>query len=59
MRQESEDLNVKDPIEETGCESANDAVLLCYAETKDWRRCKKEVEAFKSCMEQYKKKISK
>lgn len=44
-----------DPVERTGCEKQNDAVLLCYAETKDWRKCKKELEAFKKCMEHYEK----
>ena len=42
-----------DPIIETGCDSQNDAVLLCFAETKDWRKCKKELEAFKACMNRY------
>ena len=44
-----------DPVERTGCETQNDTVLLCYAETKDWRKCKNEVEAFKKCMENYEK----
>jgi len=44
-----------DPVEETGCETQNDAVLLCYAGTKDWRKCKKELETFKKCMELYEK----
>lgn len=57
MRQKDPaDLPAVDPIEETGCEAENDVVLLCYAETKDWRKCKKEVEAFKLCMERYKQK---
>lgn len=42
-----------DPVVETGCELQNEAVLMCYAETKDWRKCKKELEAFKRCMELY------
>lgn len=42
-----------DPVEATGCQIQNDAVLLCYAETKDWRKCQKELEAFKQCMDQY------
>ena len=45
--------NYIDPIIETGCELQNDAVLLCYADTKDWRKCKKELEAFKACMKRY------
>lgn len=42
-----------DPVERTGCEKQNEKVLLCYAETKDWRKCKKELEEFKKCMERY------
>lgn len=49
------DGNLIDPVGETGCEAQNDAVLLCYAENKDWRRCKTELEAFKKCMELYEK----
>ena len=44
-----------DPIEATGCQMENDAVLLCYAETKDWRKCQQELERFKRCMEVYTK----
>jgi cytochrome c oxidase assembly factor 4 len=44
-----------DAVERTGCEEENDAVLLCYAETKDWRKCKKELETFKKCIERYEK----
>lgn len=43
----------KDPIEATGCEIQNNSVLLCYAETKDWRKCRKELEEFKLCMERF------
>ena len=54
MRQSAEGEEVFiDPIEQTGCETQNEAVLLCYAETKDWRKCKKELEEFKKCMKQY------
>ena len=42
-----------DPIEATGCQIENDAVLLCYAETKDWRKCQKELELFKKCMDRH------
>ena len=44
-----------DPVEKTGCSNLNDAVLLCYAEMKDWRKCQKELEEFKKCMESYEK----
>jgi hypothetical protein len=53
MRPSTNEASLLDPIEETGCQLLNDAVLLCYAETKDWRKCRKEVEAFKRCMGAY------
>lgn len=39
-----------DPVEATGCQVENETVLLCYAERKDWRKCRIEVEKFKLCM---------
>lgn len=45
-------------LAETGCASLNEAVILCYSETKDWRKCKKELDAFKKCYELYQQKIS-
>ena len=53
------DAGQVDPIEETGCQVQNDAVLLCYAETKDWRKCKQVMEEFKLCMELHKSKSNK
>lgn len=53
MRPSSFEVEVegeKDPVEATGCQRENDAVLLCYAETRDWRKCQKELELFKQCM---------
>lgn len=47
--------NIPDPrISITGCETLNNDVLLCYSEKRDWRLCKKQVEAFKACFERYK-----
>ncbi len=40
----------EDPVELSGCAAENDAVLLCYDATKDWRACRKELEAFKKCI---------
>jgi cytochrome c oxidase assembly factor 4 len=56
MRQFDEKLENSaeiDPIEETGCSAENDLVLLCYADTKDWRKCQKELDAFRKCMKKY------
>jgi cytochrome c oxidase assembly factor 4 len=46
-----------DPISKTGCQTLNEAVLLCFEEHKDWRKCQKEVMAFKACFEMYAKDI--
>lgn len=40
----------EDPVEQSGCAAENDALFLCYDATKDWRACRKELEAFKQCM---------
>lgn len=42
-----------DPLESTGCQAENDALLLCYDQTKDWRACVKELRAFRLCFERY------
>lgn len=42
-----------DPVESTGCQAENDALLLCYDRTKDWRACVKEMRAFRLCFERY------
>ena len=36
-------------IDKTGCGELNDKLLLCYDEHRDWRKCRPEVEAFRSC----------
>lgn len=43
----------EDPVEETGCQAQNDAVLLCFSETHDWRKCQPEIEAFRTCYQEY------
>lgn len=49
------DINdrIGDPVESTGCSAENEAVLLCFDRTKDWRMCKPELEAFRKCYEEY------
>jgi len=47
------DIAFPDPVEETGCSPQNDAILLCFDRTKDWRKCKPEMEAFKTCFQEY------
>jgi hypothetical protein len=42
-----------DPVESTGCQAENDALLLCFDRTKDWRACVKEMRAFRLCFERY------
>lgn len=36
-------------IDATGCADLSDALLLCYDKHRDWRACRKEVEAFRRC----------
>lgn len=33
----------------TGCSVENAEMTDCYYDTKDWRACKKEMEAFREC----------
>ncbi|OCK83315.1 hypothetical protein K432DRAFT_187956 [Lepidopterella palustris CBS 459.81] len=33
----------------TGCSDENAKMTDCYYNTKDWRACKKEMEAFREC----------
>lgn len=40
-------------IQRTGCSDENEDLQMCYARTKDWRLCKKEMDAFKSCFQHY------
>ncbi|KAJ1812514.1 hypothetical protein LPJ56_005481 [Coemansia sp. RSA 2599] len=37
-------------IKTTGCFKENEALLICHADTGDWRKCLAEMNAFKQCM---------
>lgn len=51
--QEVDEDKQQKAIDETGCAILNDAVLLCYDEHRDWRRCRDVVEQFRQCMNKY------
>ena len=51
--QEEEDDRVSLAIKKTGCAELNDELAMCYFDKKDWRQCKTEMVAFKSCMDNY------
>ncbi|KAJ2612882.1 hypothetical protein H4S08_002506 [Coemansia sp. RSA 1365] len=40
-------------IRRTGCFEENERVLICHADTGDWRKCLREMTAFKQCMQQH------
>ena len=46
---EEEDM-VDVMIKKTGCTEQNYAVQDCMFENRDWRKCQKEVKAFRECM---------
>ena len=33
----------------SGCQELNEALLACYIRTKDWRACRAELQAFRTC----------
>lgn len=39
-------------LEKSGCSQFHYALQDCYFEHKDWRKCQKEMEAFKKCVNQ-------
>lgn len=48
MTEEEEDpYNAR--IEKTGCFEENEKLLICFYDTKDWRKCAKEMQAFREC----------
>jgi len=53
------DKTEEDPVErmlsETGCLEKHYAVQNCIADNADWRKCQKEVEDFRICIETHKK----
>ncbi|KAJ2706283.1 hypothetical protein H4R19_005027 [Coemansia spiralis] len=40
-------------IRRTGCFAENERVLICHADTGDWRKCADELAAFRSCMQRH------
>ncbi|KAJ2081734.1 hypothetical protein H4R24_002131 [Coemansia sp. RSA 988] len=40
-------------IHRTGCFKENERVLICHADTGDWRKCVREIAAFKQCMKEH------
>lgn len=47
-------MDQQEAIESTGCSELSDALLLCYdAHGRDWRACRAELTAFRSCYERY------
>ncbi|KAJ2057515.1 Cytochrome oxidase assembly factor 4 [Coemansia sp. S2] len=45
-------------IRKTGCFAENEQLLVCHADTNDWRQCARELAAFKKCMELNKQNVS-
>ncbi|KAJ1940938.1 hypothetical protein FBU59_003658 [Linderina macrospora] len=37
-------------IKRTGCFDENERLLICHADTGDWRQCTAQMLAFKQCM---------
>lgn len=37
-------------IKQTGCFEENERVLICHADTGDWRKCAEELKAFRDCI---------
>uniref|UniRef100_A0A8C4Q966 Cytochrome c oxidase assembly factor 4 homolog n=1 Tax=Eptatretus burgeri TaxID=7764 RepID=A0A8C4Q966_EPTBU len=54
MKRKENEEEERDPLDDilsrTGCLQLHHAVQACIAETQDWRRCQKEVSAFRDCM---------
>ncbi|KAJ2807499.1 hypothetical protein H4R21_000446 [Coemansia helicoidea] len=38
-------------IRRTGCFAENERLLICHADTGDWRKCADELAAFRRCMQ--------
>ncbi|KAI8056294.1 uncharacterized protein B0P05DRAFT_440670, partial [Gilbertella persicaria] len=45
--EEEEPYNAR--IKKTGCFEENEALQLCFYDTKDWRQCQEEMKAFRDC----------
>jgi cytochrome c oxidase assembly factor 4 len=51
---DEEDDAYTSAIKATGCFPQNEALQLCYYDSgRDWRACKKEMDAFRECMKLY------
>ncbi|KAI8987523.1 hypothetical protein BDF20DRAFT_850728 [Mycotypha africana] len=49
IEEEEEEDPYNARIEKTGCYQENEDLQICFYDTKDWRQCKKEMEAFRAC----------
>jgi cytochrome c oxidase assembly factor 4 len=48
---ETEKETVVDKLTRIGCIEEHYKVQDCYYESRDWRKCKNEVEAFRNCLQ--------
>ncbi|XP_054718109.1 cytochrome c oxidase assembly factor 4 homolog, mitochondrial-like [Uloborus diversus] len=54
IRANDDDTDVVDKLlNETGCSELHYKVQECIAETKDWRKCQKEVTEFRNCINRH------
>lgn len=49
QEEEEDDDPYNARIEKTGCFQENEDLQLCFFDTKDWRKCKDEMQAFRNC----------
>ncbi|KAL1924993.1 uncharacterized protein VTP21DRAFT_4647 [Calcarisporiella thermophila] len=47
--EEDEEDEYNERIKRTGCAKENEDLQLCFYDTRDWRKCQKEMDAFKEC----------
>lgn len=52
---DEEDDKVTRALKRTGCLDQSNAVNECHFETKDWRKCTEQLNAFKTCMADFQK----
>ncbi|KAJ3121859.1 hypothetical protein HK098_003312 [Nowakowskiella sp. JEL0407] len=48
---DDEDDEYTKRIKRSGCFAQNENLLICYYDTKDWRKCRNLMKEFKLCME--------
>ncbi|CAG8563797.1 10703_t:CDS:1, partial [Paraglomus occultum] len=41
-------------IRQTGCSRENEELQLCFADKRDWRLCREELEKFRECWKKHK-----